>query len=642
MPERQSISDWVVGVDLGGTKIEIGLVDPYNHIAGRRRMPTNAAEGPQRVVERIAQCVEELAALLPGGEQIAALGICSPGPVDHETGTLIDPPNLAGLHNAPLRQMLAERLNVVVSLEHDAKATALGEFYYGAGRGEQSMVYMIVGTGVGGAIISDGQLLRGQYNSAGEVGHITLDRNGDLCPCGSRGCVETFIAGPWLAKRYQRALAAHNEHAAPPDDLQSMTGERVAALAGQGDTVARKVMDDAGEALGIAVASMAMILNIDLFVVGGSVAKSGDLLLEPARRALPQHAYRSVGCGVQIIPTELGDDGPILGCAWMARDALRELGPHKKRSTGVRLAEAERARLEKVEGVVFDVQRFSVHDGPGVRTNVFLKGCPLRCPWCANPEGQHLQPELALSAQNCINCTLFAEPCIAGWAVDGQYQMAHDKYDERAAVCPTCAIRWMGERRTAGDVIADVLRDVPFYGDGGGMTLTGGEPTFQPRMAEALLRLAKANGISTAIETSGHTRWKIFERLLPYLDHILYDVKHMDSEIHRAATGVDNVLILSNLEKLVTFEAPVTVRLPLIPGFNADDESVSAIARYVAQLDGLDRSICLLPYHTLGRAKYKSLGREYAWDGHERLRDEEVRRLAQVVASYGLAVSVGG
>ena len=155
------MNDWVVGVDLGGTKIEIDLVNSRNEIIGRRRIPTNPWEGPASVVERIAANVRELESLLPAGQRIAAMGICSPGPVDHETGTLIDPPNLAGLHHTPLRQMLSERLNIVVSLEHDAKAAGLGEYYYGAGRGEPSMVYVVVGTGVGGAIIAEGKLLRG-------------------------------------------------------------------------------------------------------------------------------------------------------------------------------------------------------------------------------------------------------------------------------------------------------------------------------------------------------------------------------------------------------------------------------------------------------------------------------------------------
>lgn len=313
------MSDWVVGVDLGATKIEIGMVDLQDQIVGRRRMLTHQDQGPQAVVERIAQSVAELEKELPEGERIAALGICSPGPLDHETGTLMDPPNLPDLHHAPLRHMLAERLGLPVRLEHDAKAAALGEFYYGAGRGAQSMVYVVVGTGVGAAIIIHGRLYRGEHNFAGEVGHITLDRNGEPCSCGSRGCVETYMSGPWLARRYQRALEQKGEL---PADQESITGELVARLAEQGNPLAWQIMTEAGQALGVAVAHMAMILNIDLYVIGGSVAKSGDLLLEPARRTVPRYSFQSVGPRVRIVATELGDDGPVLGCSWLARDVL--------------------------------------------------------------------------------------------------------------------------------------------------------------------------------------------------------------------------------------------------------------------------------------------------------------------------------
>jgi glucokinase len=312
------MSDWVVGVDLGGTKIELGLVDPRNRVVGRHRMPTNADEGPQAVVERIAQSVARLERELPDGKRVVALGICSPGPLDHQTGTLKDPPNLPGLHNVPLRRMLAKRLDLPVSLEHDAKAAALGEFYYGAGRGARSMVFIVVGTGVGAAIIIDGQLYRGEHNFAGELGHVVLDRHGEACSCGSRGCVETYMSGPWLSRHYQRAV----ERQGPGQrigDQGPVTGELVARLAEGGDALAVQVITEAGKALGVAVASMAMILNIDLYVVGGSVAKSGDLLLEPARKAVPDCSFQSVSSLVRIVATELGDDGPILGCSWLAR-----------------------------------------------------------------------------------------------------------------------------------------------------------------------------------------------------------------------------------------------------------------------------------------------------------------------------------
>ena len=329
------MSDWVVGVDLGATKIALGLIDPYDRIVAYRRIPTNADEGPQAVVERIAQSTLELEkelsgrkpALSPVEGRTAALGICSPGPIDYRGGMIIDPPNISGLHNTPLRQMLAERLNLPVSLEHDAKAAALGEFHYGAGRGEQSMVFIVAGTGVGAAIIIDGQLYRGTHNSAGEVGHITLDRQGELCSCGSRGCVETYIAGPWLAHYYERALRAGPRAKALKQEGQGegqepITGELVARLAGQGDALATQIITQAGEALGVAVASMAMILDIELYVIGSSVAKSGDLLLEPARKAVPRYSHQSVGSRVRIVATELWDDGPILGCGWLARQVL--------------------------------------------------------------------------------------------------------------------------------------------------------------------------------------------------------------------------------------------------------------------------------------------------------------------------------
>ena len=313
------MSGWVVGVDLGATKIALGLIDPHDQIVAYRRIPTNAYEGPPMVVERIAQSVVELEGEMPNGEKIAALGICSPGPIDYESGMIVDPPNIPGLHNTPLRQILAERLHIPVSLEHDAKASALGEFHYGAGRGERSMVFIVVGTGVGAAIITDGRLYRGLHNSAGEVGHITLDRRGEPCSCGSRGCVETYVSGPWLARHYERAI----EREGSGQSQQPITGELVARLAADGDALATQIITQAGEALGVAIASMAMILDIELYVVGSSVAKSGDLLLEPARKTVPRYSHQSVGSRVRIVTTELWDDGPILGCGWMARQVLQ-------------------------------------------------------------------------------------------------------------------------------------------------------------------------------------------------------------------------------------------------------------------------------------------------------------------------------
>lgn len=315
------MAGYVIGADLGGTKIELGLVDPQDRIVTRKRIPTEGARGAASVVERIAACVEELAGYLPAHERIVAMGMCTPGPVDHVNGILLDPPNVQGLHYAPLGALLSARLGMPVRLEHDAKAAALGEFYFGAGRGEQSMIYIIVGTGVGAALIIDGVIYRGMHNSAGEFGHTVLDRNGLLCSCGNHGCVETFMSGPRLVQWYE-IMHTGRQSAVGGRPFPS-TGEEVAKLAVQGDPSAVAVLTQAGEALGAAIATLAMIVNIDLYVVGGSVAKCGDLLLAPARQAAPRHTFASVASHIRIVASTLDTDAPILGCAWLARQQVR-------------------------------------------------------------------------------------------------------------------------------------------------------------------------------------------------------------------------------------------------------------------------------------------------------------------------------
>ena len=311
------------------------------------------------------------------------------------------------------------------------------------------------------------------------------------------------------------------------------------------------------------------------------------------------------------------------------------------------LDEDERRALEQVKGTIFDIQRYSVHDGPGLRTNVFLKGCPLRCAWCANPESQAMQPELALSAHNCMTCGQFETPCPVCWEHAGSTELRLEALGSRPFACPTGAIHWIGERRTAGAVMDEVRRDAPFYDRNGGLTLTGGEVTMQPVFAEALLRLARAEGIHTAMETSGHTQWAVFAQLLPHLDLLLYDVKHVDSAMHRRYTGLGNDLILANLRAIALLPGPeLIVRVPLIPGFNADDESLTAIVDFVTSLGRPVAALDLLPYHTLGKAKYGALGRDYPWEGQPRLADAEVERLAARagarVAPAGITVRIGG
>jgi len=313
--------NWVVGIDLGGTKTAIGLINPQDQIVERVRLPTLAEEGPSSIVARIGDVVDGFRTRIPADEALTGLGMCAPGPIDPINGIIVNPTNLPKFYNTPMSQLLGDRLSIPVKLEHDAKAAALGEFYFGAGRGEQSMIYIIVGTGVGAALIIDGVIYRGMHNSAGEFGHTVLERNGLLCSCGNHGCVETFMSGPRLVQWYE--IMQHGGPVVGGELSFPSTGEEVAKLAVQGDPSAVAVLTQAGAALGAAIATLAMIVNIDLYVVGGSVAKCGDLLLAPARQAAPRHAFASVASHIRIVASTLDTDAPILGCAWLARQQVR-------------------------------------------------------------------------------------------------------------------------------------------------------------------------------------------------------------------------------------------------------------------------------------------------------------------------------
>lgn len=306
---------WVIGVDLGATKIAAGLVDPKNEIVNKVYVEANVAEGPTAVVERIANCVEQLQPDLPSGERIAALSVCCPGPLDHATGTVLDPPNMTGWINVPLQQMLEERLGLPAPIEHDAKAAALGEFHFGAGRDTNDMIFIVIGTGVGAAIIINGELHRGANNSAGEVGHITVDMNGPACSCGSNGCLEGYVAGPDLVERFKDAIKDTDTKLPANAD-----GKTITELATQGQPQAIQVFQRAGQALGVGIAAMAHMFDISTYIIGGSVIQAGELLLTPTREAVRYRAFESIGSRVKVIASPLGDDAAIIGCAWIARE----------------------------------------------------------------------------------------------------------------------------------------------------------------------------------------------------------------------------------------------------------------------------------------------------------------------------------
>ncbi len=267
-------------------------------------------------------------------------------------------------------------------------------------------------------------------------------------------------------------------------------------------------------------------------------------------------------------------------------------------------------------GQVFDIQRFSIHDGPGIRTTVFLKGCPLRCLWCGNPESLRQEPSLSYLADRCIACGACVPACreqaisapAAGKAVldRGRCTVCGDC----ARVCDPRALELVGREMSVDEVLQAVLRDRDYYrASGGGMTLSGGDPLFQPQFAEGLLRAAKSHGLHCCVETSGHALWGAIRGLLPFVDLWLFDFKETDSQRHEQYTGKPHGLILANLRQLHAEGAQILLRCPLIPQHNARQEHLDGIiglARELPRLAGVE----LLPYYDLWRAKLPRFGLE--------------------------------
>jgi pyruvate formate lyase activating enzyme len=268
----------------------------------------------------------------------------------------------------------------------------------------------------------------------------------------------------------------------------------------------------------------------------------------------------------------------------------------------------------EVMGTVFNIQRFSTQDGPGIRTTVFLKGCPLKCFWCQNPESQMTAPEVLLSKDKCTACGRCVEACPAGAArlSDGGATIDRDRClgcGQCVEACPNSARSLAGRRVPVDEVVREVLKDRTFYeNSGGGVTLSGGEPTMQFEFVSALLRKLKSEGLHTALDTCGYVSRPLLEKLLEFTDLVLFDIKCIDSDKHFEAAGVRNDIILENF-KSVYHRKPVTIRVPLIPQFNDTIEEVTAIARFVKKEAGtLD--IDLLHYNSMGEIKYRQLERK--------------------------------
>lgn len=292
------------------------------------------------------------------------------------------------------------------------------------------------------------------------------------------------------------------------------------------------------------------------------------------------------------------------------------------------------------EGIVFNIQKYSIHDGPGIRTTVFLKGCPLHCAWCANPESQSSRIQILYDADKCCRCLSCVHTCPMH-AI--HHEDNHIYIDETLCngclactkVCPKEALSHEGEKKSVQEVLDVCRQDLPFYEESkGGVTISGGEGMVQKDFCRELVTALKQNHIHTAIETTGCVSADTFHELAPLFDLLLFDIKHYDPDLHRKGTGVTNEQILANLRWAIAHHLNILPRIPVIPGFNASLEDAAGLAHLISSLHLTE--VQLLPFHQMGEKKYAFLNRDYALTGVKALHPEDLEAYRQVFLNEGI------
>ncbi len=312
---------FILALDLGGTSFRVALADQKGEILRRMLAPTNALEGRGRVLQRINQNLREIASPV-GLDAVRAIGIAAPGPIDTETGVLLTSPNMPGWENAPIRTLWKEEFRIPVYVGNDNNLAAVAEHRFGAGRGVDNLVYIAVGTGIGGGVIINGEPLIGSRGLATEVGHMTIDSGGPRCNCGNIGCLEALASGSAIARIAVQRISGGAESAITQlveGDMERVSAEVVASVALSGDRLAKEVIEEAGSNIGIGVVNLLHIFNPQLVIIGGGVANMGEAIFKPIRRVVGERAMP--GFAVPIVPSTLGDDAGLLGAIALVIDS---------------------------------------------------------------------------------------------------------------------------------------------------------------------------------------------------------------------------------------------------------------------------------------------------------------------------------
>ncbi len=309
----------VIGIDLGASHVNVLITNVAAQILYEQEVPIDIAEGPQKILDKVDELVQQ--GIRQSGvrwDTILAIGLGVPGPIDSASGMVISPPIMPGWDRYPIRAVLEERWRVPVSLNNDAELGAIGEWAFGAGRGERFLAYIKAGSGIGAGLLLDGKIYRGATGSAGEIGHLTIDENGPQCTCGNYGCVEAYAGGKAIARAAREAVQKGLRTQLSTLPIEAITALEVANAARRGDFLAQQIIERAGEHLGIAIAGVVNLFNPSVIIIGGGVAQIGDLYLEPVRRAVQKRSLSASARAVRITTALLGRRSSAMGAVVQA------------------------------------------------------------------------------------------------------------------------------------------------------------------------------------------------------------------------------------------------------------------------------------------------------------------------------------